>query len=451
MELKCTDTGNADRFKSHYGDTVKHLEEKGRFIVFDEDGWAEADKFILAKEVVIEIHQEAAECKDDSRRIELGKWAITSESAAKQQDMLKLAASYTNVSVDKFDANPTVINCKNGIVNLKTKKFYHHSPEHLHLNKANAEYRPDATCPRWLRFLDEIFAGNQELINWIQIAAGYSIMGLTREHCFFLCYGVGRNGKSTFLETLQYILGNYAHKTNFETFLQNERASSVRAMEAVGDLKGKRFVIASEANDGTRFDAARIKELTGGDTLSGTVLHRPKFTFVPTHTLWFACNTRPQIKDETIAMWSRVKTIPFNVIFIDEDQEAGLSETLRNEADGIFTWLVDGAYLYLKNDELPESPEVCKQATQEYREMNDELSRFIGECLVKEPSAKTLVTAVYDSYLSWHPEYTELIELKKFGNELAKRGISKKRQNTGMVLVGYRLRLPEDVSVASVE
>jgi putative DNA primase/helicase len=117
------------------------------------------------------------------------------------------------------------------------------------------------------------------------------------------------------LEAIQYVLGSYSHKTNFETFLQKDRSSSIRALEAVGDLRGKRIVVASEANDGTRFDAARIKELTGGDTLSGTALYKSKFEFTPTHTLWFACNHLPEIKDATLAMWSRVKTIPFNRVF----------------------------------------------------------------------------------------------------------------------------------------
>jgi putative DNA primase/helicase len=150
--------------------------------------------------------------------------------------------------------------------------------------------------------LDEIFERDEQLIDWIQVALGYSILGLTREHCFFVCHGLGRNGKGVLLETIEHVLGSYSHKTRFDTFLQRDGGSNTRALEAVGNLKGKRFVVASEVNDGTRFDAARIKELTGGDTLSGTALYSSKFEFTPTHTLWLACNHLPEIKDNTFAI-----------------------------------------------------------------------------------------------------------------------------------------------------
>lgn len=174
--------------------------------------------------------------------------------------------------------------------------------------------------PKWIKFLDEIFGGNRELIEWLQVAAGYSMLGLTTEHCFFLCYGNGRNGKGTFLETIRYVLGGYGHTTEFDTFLQKDK-SNVRLLEAVGKLKGQRFVVASETNDSTRLNEAFVKKVTGGDRLVGTVLNKSSFEFDPTHTIWFACNHLPAIKDATVAMWERVKAIPFNASFLGEQQD----------------------------------------------------------------------------------------------------------------------------------
>jgi putative DNA primase/helicase len=451
-EFKCTDIGNAERFQDYYDSQVRYITERKQFFQFDENGgWKEADRYILAKDVVRDIHREAAECDDDRRRVEIGQWANSSESAAHQRNFLEIAASYMRLSVKDFDANPYVINCKNGIVNLKTREFYHHSPEHLHLNCTATEYHSNAQCPRWKSFLEEIYDGDEELIKWIQVACGYAILGLTKEHCFFLCHGVGRNGKGTFLETIQYVLGDYGHKTNFETFLQKDKSSNVRAMEAQGDLRGKRFVIASETNDGTKFDAARIKELTGGDTLVGASLYSSKFQFKPTHTLWFACNHLPQIRDDTIAMWERVKTIPFNRMFLDDQQQKDLPEKLRNEAEGILKWLVDGAYEYCTNG-LPATPTACRNATQEYREINDKLLIFIRQYLIKERGSSVDAQTVYQEYENWSNTKEvqglnlNFINKRNFAIEIAKRGIAKKKTNKGMVFPGYRLRKPEERS-----
>src|SRR4051812_15672861 len=229
-----TDMGNAERFQNIYGNKVRYLKDRGRFIQFDEDkGWSEAaEEFTLAKGVIFDMHREASECRDDGYRADLAKHAKDTESTTSQRNLLALVKDYVAVSLRDFDANPKVINCKNGIVDLADKTFQNHSAEYFHLNQANASYRPDATCHRWMSFLDEIFQGDKKLIEYVKVALGYSILGLTREHCFFLCHGIGRNGKGVLLETIQHVLGSYAHKTNFETFLQKDRSSSTRALEA---------------------------------------------------------------------------------------------------------------------------------------------------------------------------------------------------------------------------
>jgi putative DNA primase/helicase len=278
------------------------------------------------------------------------------------------------------------------------------------------------------------------------------MMGLTTEHCFFLCYGTGRNGKGTFLETLRYVLGDYGHTAEFDTFLQKDK-SNVRILEAVGRLKGRRFVVASETSDSTRLNEALIKRLTGGDRLTGTQLNSSSFEFDPTHTIWFACNHRPAIKDASPAMWERVKAIPFERSFLGEEQEKYLKETLKEECDGIFSWAAEGAYQYLKHG-MPKAPQVCIEATKEYQESNDKLSIFIGECLIRDATATVGVQAVYDRYLEWYPSADELypIPLKYFSENIEERGIRRKRRKDGVVFLNYRLKDGggEEESVGSV-
>ncbi len=437
VDYYCDDIGNKDRFCDEYKDTVKYIKEQKSWVYY-EDGWHYAGIFKLTEPVVRNIYNEAAECQDHTKRKELGDWAKNSQSLSYQRSLLTLATSSSlGVSFDIFDANARVINCKNGIVDLRIKKLIPHSPDQLHLKQANANYNPAAQCPRFMKFLDEIFK-DQELIDWLHYALGYSITGLTTEHCFFLCYGNGRNGKGALLETIGYVLGSYGQTSEFDMFLQDKR-TSVRELEAVGKLKGRRFVIASETSDSSRLKESLIKRLTGGDKLTGTNLNSDSFEFDPTHTIWLACNHLPAIKDASLAMWERVKVIPFGENFLNEDQEKDLKEVLKTEADGIFNYLVDGAYKYLQTKMLPKNPEVCERAVQEYRDINDKLSIFMRECLVRDNVSNVSVSKVYEKYLEWCPSANEApISLVYFSEHMFERGVKKKKLPAGMFFLEHR-------------
>jgi putative DNA primase/helicase len=443
----CTDLGNAERFNDYYGEKLRYIPELKRWVRWTTHGWHSANGIKLAKPVVRDIYKEAHKCPDSNRRVELGQWAKKSESKAVQRFMVDLASVHMETSLDAFDCAAHLVNCRNGVVNLKTKELIPHAPQQLHLKQVNADYLPEETCHRWRQFLAEIFDGDRELIDWIQVAIGYSLMGLTTEHCFFLCYGIGRNGKGVFLETIREVLGDYGSVAEFETFLQKDK-SNVREMEAVGNLKGKRFVIASETSDNTRLNEALIKRLTGGDKLLGSKLHASSFEFRPTHTIWFACNHRPAIKDATVAMWERVKAIPFGRSFLGDEQEKGLKDTLQKEYDGILAWAVEGAYQYLQHG-LPKDPQVCVEATGQYRQANDKLSIFINECLMKEKNATVGVKTVHDRYEQWCPSANELYPtpLKFFSENMEERGIRHKRNTNGVVFLNCRLKNDVAVSV----
>jgi putative DNA primase/helicase len=224
----------------------------------------------------------------------------------------------------------------------------------------------------------------------------------------------------------------------------------VRVLEAIGRFKGKRFVIASETNDSTRLDAALIKRLTGGNKLIGTNLGRSAFDFDPTHTIWLACNHLPAIKDASVAMWERVKTIPFGRNFIGEEQNKNLKDELKSEANGIFTWLVEGANKYLSdsidnNDDntFHNEPDVCKLRTIEYKNVNDALSFFIRDCLISDKIDKDGIGSheLLDKYNLWRVTNDgEYISKNNFPAKMEERLGLRKRTGDGMRFVGWRIR-----------
>src|SRR5215831_15772315 len=311
-QFKRTDIGNGERFLDHYQGRAKYLIEESRWLLFD-DGWKRVDDgHQLTKPVVRAIYKEPLERpEDDSEgRESLSNWAVYSERTTSQDHMLREARASAGVHIDAFDANPKQINCLNGIVDLGRKVRILKSPNELHLKQANANYSPASTCDKWLAFLKQIFNDDEKLIRFIQVGLGYSITGLIQDHLFFLCHGNGRNGKSTLLETVLYVLGDYARTSEFEIFLQTKKdLTDARRKEAVGNLRGMRFIVASENKDNTQLNSALIKKLTGGERLEGSKLYGDAFQFDPTHKIWLSGNHKPNITEGTDAIWERVKVI----------------------------------------------------------------------------------------------------------------------------------------------
>ena len=255
-----------------------------------------------AIETAKRIYGEAKDCPDQLGSKRLGQWASRSQSRGQIENMLKLASEELSISIDEFDTNHETINSRNGMVDLRTKELLKPSPDSLVMKCTSVNYNPEAKCPTWLKFLDEVYDGNTELIDYVQQALGYSLTGLCSEQCFFILYGRGHNGKGTFAETVLSIMGDYAGVAQFEVFTNKDK-SNVRVLEQVGLLKGRRFALASETDGNARFSEALVKRLTGEDTLQGTKLGKGAFEFKPAHKLWFQANHLPAIKDASKGMW----------------------------------------------------------------------------------------------------------------------------------------------------
>src|SRR5262249_4534420 len=199
------------------------------------------------------------------------------------------------------------------------------------------QFDSSARCPRWNQFLVEVFEDNQELIDFVQRAVGYSLTGDTSEQCLFLNFGGGSNGKSTFLEVLRRVAGGYGHNMPFSTLEIKARTSIPNDVAA---LAGRRLVTASETNESVRLNEERVKALTGCDAITARFLNKEFFTFHPVAKFWLAFNHKPRVADDSHGFWRRIRLIPFLHEFKDTARDKHLLEKLLAEAPGILVWAV---------------------------------------------------------------------------------------------------------------
>ena len=267
-----SDLGNGRRLVALHGDDLHYVAPQKRWIVWDGARWREDDSCAverLAKDVPPNVLKEASEAGDSEQQKRLASWAIRSQQVERLAAMVKLARSEPGVPIlpDKLDSDPWLFNVANGTIDLRTGKLGPHRREHLITKLAPVSYDPKATCPRWIRFLREVFEDNPQLAEFVRRAAGYSLTGSTRERCLFFLWGSGCNGKSTLVSTLQHVSGDYATSITSEMLMIRRGESHPTE---ICDLAGRRMAVASETEDGRRLAESLVKQLTGGvDRLKG--------------------------------------------------------------------------------------------------------------------------------------------------------------------------------------
>jgi putative DNA primase/helicase len=398
-EFNLTDLGNAERLACQFGERIAYCQDWKKWLVYNGANWAvdHTDQVRqLAKQVIRDIYIRAADIKDPSRRQAIVKHALASESDRRIRSMISLAESEVPVIPEDLDRDPWLFNCLNGTLDLECGILRPHDPASLITKIAPVTFEPTMPCPRWLAFLDRIMDGNVKLIAFLQRAIGYAMTGLTSEQCLFIFYGSGANGKSTFLQAISFVLGHYAMSTPTETLLVRQRGAT---LNDIARLKGARFVTASEAEAEQRLAESLIKQMTGGDTISARFLYQEWFDLHPTHKIFIGTNHKPVIKGTDHAIWRRIRLVPFEVTIPEAERDRQLLEKLREEADGIFAWAVEGCLLWQKHG--LGVPEEVKAATEDYREEMDILAEFISDRCVVQPASKVPRGDLYDAYTQW--------------------------------------------------
>lgn len=443
---KCTDIGNALRLADRFEYDLRYAPSHGWLRYsggkLEQVGGLPYDEAsVLPKLIRAEAARAAEQNKGTDRVTELTKWAEKSSTGARMREALTVMADLPLIRVkpEHLDKDPLELNTPVGVYNLESGSLRYSTAKDLMTRITHVKPVPQA--PAWETFLSQVLPSH-DLRAFVQRAVGYSITGLTREEVFFMLHGEGQNGKSKFLEAIAGALGNYA-----ATFEARLLTTQVHEQHSTGtaSLAGVRFAYSSEIDQGSHLDEAKVKALTGGDTITARFMRRDNFQFKPSHKLWLATNYLPVIKGTDRGMWRRVLVIPFGVNITDEQRDIYLAEKLAAEAQGILAWCMDGAREYLEHGLHP-SVEV-QTATAAYKEAEDTVAQFMGELTRPMDGGMVLFANLYARYKLWSDEVgvkaSSAIALSK---ELTKRGYEL-GHTTGNKKVCYGILLTEGVSV----
>jgi putative DNA primase/helicase len=301
-----TDAGNAELFARLNRDNLRFDHHRERWLTWNGHWWA-ADTngrvIRLAKSIVRHRRQIALTTSGgEDLEAEL-KWAMRSEARPRLEAMIALAQSEGYLADDgqRWDTDPWLLGVANGVVDLRTGKLRPGRQNDFITMHTSVPFAPEAAAPRWMKFLDVTFDGNHALIDFLQRAVGYSLTGLTTEQCLFCCSGAGSNGKSTFLEILRYVAGDYGYNMPFSTL---ELTAGSAIPNDVAALVNRRLVTGSETNESGQWNEQRVKVLTGSDSITARFLYKEHFTFT-------AAGKSPMIWVSAIRM-RLPKLCPFN-------------------------------------------------------------------------------------------------------------------------------------------
>ncbi len=426
-----TDLGNAERFEAFAGDRFRFVHNWGSWLWFDGTRWqrdVDGESVRAGRDTLRATAAEAGTVPDQDERDQLAKHALDSESSARIGAMLSLAQSLLPVAPEALDADPDLFNCANGTIDLRTGELRPHDRADLLTRRSPVAFDPDATCPLWESFLARVLGGSASLVAFLQRAIGYSLTGHTSEQVLLLLYGIGANGKSTFLETVRSLLGDYATQADFTTFLKRDNDG---ARNDLARLVGTRFVSAVEAEAGKPLAEALVKQLTGGDTITARFLFREFFDFKPAFKLWLAANHKPTITGGDHGIWRRMRLVPFTVTIPEAERDPKLTAKLAEELPGILAWAVRGCLAW-RAEGLGLPPEV-KAATASYRDEMDVLGPFLDEATVAAEGCRITARELYEAYEKWCAANGERAKSQKgFAMSLRERGFEAVKGTKGV-------------------
>lgn len=372
---------------------------------------------------------------------QLAGWARKSEDLYRLRAALELAGPLMQPA-GAWDNHPHSLHCANGVLDLRSGLLDGPTPDMLLTRTTGIPYDGRAEAPRWQLFLREVFGSNEPLIAFMQRAVGYSLAGVTSEQCFFLLYGSGANGKTTFLNVLRALVGGdtagYAQVMSFQAL--DYQARNQVPVE-LANLPGKRLATVSEMADGTRLHEGRIKSLTGSEPITARGLWERPMTFAPAAKLWLAVNHKPVVSDDSYGLWRRVRLVPFLRRFVEKEVDPGLEGKLLRELPGILAWAVAGAIAWYRHG--LEAPPIVLEATATYKQESDPLSDFVSGCCREHPDEWTAAGELYRRYTQWADDvglrHREIMTSTTFGRRMAER-YAKAATRTGIVYHGVGIR-----------
>ncbi|BDF77858.1 phage/plasmid primase, P4 family [Pyramidobacter piscolens] len=440
-----SDVSNAALLLKLHGENLRYCREwkDNGWLIWDGKRWMENSGHRvtqMAIDAVKRLRAERTTLAGADERKELDKHIKTSLKLTGIRAMVALAHDLEPVQVRAKDLNaqPWLLNTPSGTLDIKRRVLSRHKREDLLTRMIATEFDKDAQCPRWLAFLDTIMGGDQEMVAYLKRAVGYCLTGSTDEQCMFVLYGSGRNGKSTFLQAIRELLGDYARQASMDTFMYKYRGST--SSDDLANLQGARMVVASESEENSRLSESLVKQITGGGAITARRLYENLQEFIPEFKIWLDTNHKPVVKGTDLGIWRRIRLIPFTVTIPEEEVDPELPQKLREEFPGILAWAAQGAKEW--QDGGLGHPAAMEVATAAYRAEMDTIGRFLAEKCVQGEGFRIGTADLYKLYLEWIDESGEFSKLtaKQLGLKLQERGFTPGRNHGGRYWEGLQRR-----------
>jgi len=437
---RATELQLSEKLVREFGKNLRYCGPLGGWFAWNGACW-ERDMRGRAPEAVKQmarsIGAEAAALLDPNRF----KDATRAGSAAGVRAILELARSAPEIafSPDEADADPWLLNVENGTIDLRTGTLRPHDRRDLITKCCPVPYDPEATAPRFEKFLAEI-QPRQDVRNYLGRSVGYAAIGIVRENVVIVCWGCGANGKSVFVDVVTHVLGDYAKPGPSSLIVDDGKQHPTD----VASCFGSRLVVVHETKRGAAFDASKIKLLTGGDRLTARYMRQDFFDFAPTHTLIMLSNYRPQADSTDAALWRRVQLVPFDVVIPEEKQDRELAEKIKaEESSGLLRWIVEGALEWQKQGLDP--PDIIREQTAAYRAAEDVIGQFVEDRCVRLRGVSVRAANLYAAFKQWCSDTgASVVRMNDFSAELQARGFERRKDRQGAAYHGIGLHAEED-------
>lgn len=444
------DIGAGHIFADFFQDCLRYVPERKMWFHYADGVWQPDTGNLRAMKCCMELanlmYTFALEIKDEDKRKSYMKYASRWQSHANRVNILKDAQVHHPISYGSFDADIYIFNCKNGTLHIDTGEFTKHRSTDLLTKKSPVVYDPTAYSGRFASYIDEIMSGDADRAKFLQKILGYGLTGDTRHECMTILYGVTtRNGKGTLCESVLKVLGDYGCASRPETIAMKSYTNGSQPSEDVARLAGVRFVNIPEPGKGMVLDAAKVKAMTGNDTLNARYLHENSFDFQPQFKIYVNTNFLPVINDMTLFSSDRIIIIPFDRHFDEHSRDTTLKRRFAEDGvqSAILNWLLEG-YRLLQSEGLF-LPKSVKEATERYQHDSDKMALFFEDSLVADDTAEVMTARVYARYKEWCQEngtYPEGMKNFKQGLQAFAEVVRKRPKRGGektTMLIGYRL------------
>lgn len=435
-----SELGYAHRLVRVYGDRLRYVPAWRRWLVWDGTRWAHDSTGQAArwmKSVVRLLTAAAMAIPNDGERKAMLNLARRAESAAGVAGALTLASTEDTIALtpDDLDADPFLLNTRNGVLDLRTGKLGPHDPDLLLTKVTKAAYHPEATGVEFERFLTRV-QPEQSMRDYVARLLGHSLEGRVSAHVLPIMQGDGANGKGTLIGAVLAALGDYGDAADPELL-------TARSFDAhptgTADLFGLRLAVLHEGDAGRRLAEGTVKRLTGGDRVKARRMREDFWHFEPSHTFVMLTNHRPLVAGTDEGIWRRLRLVPWDVVVPEAERDEELPSRLTLEADAVLAWLVAG-YQDWRAHGLDE-PERVIQATAAYRAESDALARFLDERCLLGAGFTVRSSELFTAWQAWCAAQGEesLTTAKAFTTALQNRGYDTRRTNVGIVWKGLGL------------